>query len=239
MILSLLSLQGILLVSCEDDEATSQFNFWTDYDSEVVEAVDLALPSGTLWANCNVGANKPEDYGCYFAWGETTFKSKYDWATYKWSNGSYSSITKYNTLEYYGATDDLTELEANDDAASVLWSNEWQIPTYTQFEELIDFCDWEWKQLKDDENNDIKDIYGNKIFGYVVTGTNGNFIFLPAAGYGYDTSRWNLGTLGEYWTSTLNTERPNGSYFLQFNSSDIKFEDHNRCNGRSIRAVHP
>ncbi|MBP5380325.1 MAG: hypothetical protein J6Y39_01155 [Bacteroidaceae bacterium] len=103
---------------------------------------------------------------------------------------------------------------------------------------MIDYCDWEWKQLKDDEDNDIKDIYGNKIFGYVVTGANGNFIFLPAAGYSYDTSRWELGTLGEYWTSTLYAERPNGSYFLQFNRNDIKFEDHNRCNGRSIRAVH-
>ena len=93
------------------------------------EWVDLGLTSGTLWATCNVGATAPEDYGDYFAWGETEPKEDYSWSTYKWCNGSYKTQTKYCTNSKYGTVDDKTELEPEDDAAFVNWGSTWRMPT--------------------------------------------------------------------------------------------------------------
>ena len=81
------------------------------------EWVDLGLPSGTLWATCNVGANAPEEFGDYFAWGEIAPKDYYDWNTYKWCDNSGYSLTKYCTDSYYGTVDNKTELDPEDDAA--------------------------------------------------------------------------------------------------------------------------
>ena len=104
--------------------------------SDSHEWVDLGLPSGTLWATCNVGASKPEEYGVYFAWGETEPKSNYDWSTYKYYNGSPETMTKYCTNNDMGRVDNKTELEAMDDAATVNWGSNWQTPSKEQFEEL-------------------------------------------------------------------------------------------------------
>ncbi|MCQ2319676.1 MAG: hypothetical protein MJZ90_12290 [Bacteroidales bacterium] len=101
------------------------------------EYVDLGLPSGLLWATCNVGADSPEDYGDYFAWGETETKSDYDWDTYKWCNGSYNTLTKYNTKSSYGTVDNKTTLELSDDAARANWGGSWRMPTEAEFQELI------------------------------------------------------------------------------------------------------
>lgn len=134
------------------------------------EYVDLGLTSGTLWATCNVGALKPEEYGDYFAWGETTPKKNYTGGNYKWSdyNKGYGYI-KYNDA------DGKTELEHYDDAATVNWGSDWCIPSKEQYEELIDQCNWTYTTM-----NDVK--------GYLVSSkSNGNSIFLPAAGiYSYD-----------------------------------------------------
>ena len=100
--------------------------------AETHEWVDLGLPSGTLWATCNVGANSPEEYGDYFAWGETTTKSSYSWSTYKYCKGSSSTMTKYCTSSYYGTVDNKTELEPSDDAATANWGSEWQMPSLEQ-----------------------------------------------------------------------------------------------------------
>jgi hypothetical protein len=95
--------------------------------------VDLGLPSGTLWATCNIGANSPEEYGYYFAWGETEGyndgKTTFDWSTYKWCNGSYDSLTKYKYSSSYGTYDYKTELDLDDDAAYVNWGAEWCMPS--------------------------------------------------------------------------------------------------------------
>ena len=85
------------------------------------EYVDLGLPSGTMWATCNIGANYPEDYGDYYAWGETETKSNYDWSTYKWCKGSEDTLTKYCTDNDYGTVDNKTVLDPEDDAAHVKW----------------------------------------------------------------------------------------------------------------------
>lgn len=106
--------------------------------------VDLGLPSGTLWATCNVGASKPEDYGECFAWGETTGykngKTNFDWSTYKYCKASNSTLTKYcNNSDYGndGKTDSKKELDLSDDAAYVNWGADWRMPTEEQFKELI------------------------------------------------------------------------------------------------------
>ena len=101
--------------------------------SENHEYVDLGLPSGTLWATMNVGANSPEDYGDYFAWGETAPKSVYDWSTYKWCRGLVNTITKYcNSGGYNGFVDNKTELDPEDDAATANWGAEWRMPSFEQ-----------------------------------------------------------------------------------------------------------
>ena len=103
--------------------------------------VDLGLPSGTLWATCNVGADSPEDYGDYFAWGETQPKDTYDWSTYQYCNGSYNTLTKYSVeffdswyeqytnYGYNGFIDNLTTLLPEDDAATANWGADWRMPT--------------------------------------------------------------------------------------------------------------
>ena len=115
--------------------------------------VDLGLPSGTLWATCNVGADNPEEYGDFFAWGETEPKDVYDTSHYKFNKGS-GKMTKYCTISSFGSngmTDDLTELEPTDDAATANWGNDWQMPNKAQIEELLDpaFTTTEWTTLND------------------------------------------------------------------------------------------
>ena len=145
-------------------------------ESEEHEYVDLGLPSGTLWATCNIGANSPEEYGDYFAWGETTPKSTYDWSTYKWCNGSSTTMTKYCTQSEYGYngfTDNLTELQSADDAATANWGSDWQMPSLAQIQELCSSSNTttEWTQ--------VNGVNGRKI----TSKSNGNSIFLPAAGW--------------------------------------------------------
>lgn len=138
-------------------------------ENDEKEFVDLGLPSGLLWATKNVGANQPEDYGDYFAWAETTPKTMYDWSTYKYANGSDTSLTKYCTSSAYGIVDYLETLEEEDDAASVNWGLPWRTPTLSETQELINYCEWSFSNR-------------NGINGYEVTGPNGNSIFFPAAG---------------------------------------------------------
>ena len=133
------------------------------------EYVDLGLPSGLKWATCNVGATAPEEYGDYFAWGETETKATYDLSNYKWCNGTYESMTKYCTNSEYGIVDNKTTLELSDDAARVNWGGSWRMPTKAEQDELrnTDNCTWEWTTQ-------------NGVNGYKVTSKkNGNSIFLP------------------------------------------------------------
>mgnify|MGYP006988869724 CR=1 FL=1 len=156
-------------------------NFTTSASDETFdyEAVDLGLPSGTLWAKCNVGANTPTEYGDYFAWGETKPKTTYTWDTYIFG----SNPTKYNYV------DNIMTLEATDDAATMNWGDIWRMPTIDEMNELMDNCTWEWTTL-------------DHVNGYKVVGANGNSIFLPAAGYRNETLNA-AGIKGHYWTSTL------------------------------------
>ena len=196
--------------------------------------VDLDLPSGTLWATCNVGATSPEDYGDDFAWGETegykSGKSNFDWSTYKWCKGSETTMTKYcynSSYGYNGFTDNKTELDPEDDAAYVNWGSGWHMPSKAQFSELMNssYTTTEWTT----QNG----VNGRKI----TSKTNGNSIFLPAAGCRIDTSLYVAGSGGHYWSRTLSSDYPNCAWGLDFNSSVVRMYDGYRYYGRSIRPV--
>ena len=187
------------------------------------EYVDLGL--SVKWATMNVGAEIPEDYGDYFAWGETAPKEVYDRSTYKWCNGSKNTLTKYNTISSYGTVDNKTQLELSDDAASVNWGGSWRIPTNTEMTELREQCTWTW-------------ITQNGVNGYKVTSkSNGNSIFLPAAGYYYDNSSNRTRSYGYYWSSLLSMGNPDNAWFVYYDTDNKYGEDGNRYYGRSIRAV--
>ncbi|MBQ4474854.1 MAG: hypothetical protein II935_01545, partial [Bacteroidales bacterium] len=191
------------------------------------EYVDLGLPSGTKWATCNVGANSPEDYGDYFAWGETSTKNTYSWATYSLCNGSQNTLTKYCNNSSYGNngfTDALTTLEASDDAATANWGSAWRMPTKEEFDELKNNCTVTWTTQ-------------NGVNGRLFTGPNGNSIFLPAAGYRGDSSLFNAGSDGDYWSSSLGTDYPRRAWRLRFSSGDYYVNGYSRYCGLSVRPV--
>ena len=198
-----------------------------------VQAVDLGLPSGIKWASCNVGAEKPEDYGSYYAWGEFLPKADYSWATYKYANGTSwedPKLTKYcNNASYgdNGFTDNKTTMDPLDDAAHVNWSGNWRMPTDDEWTELRVQCTWTWTTQ-------------NGINGYRVTSkTNSNSIFLPAAGYRYDADLGNVGSYGYYWSSSLRENYPNYAWSLYFGSDFVGGDVNYRSRGQSVRPVCP
>ena len=198
-----------------------------------VQAVDLGLPSGIKWASCNVGAEKPEDYGNYYAWGEVLPKEDYSWATYKYANGTSwkdPKLTKYCTEADYGDngfTDNKTTLESEDDAAHVNWGGSWHMPTDAEWQELQDNCTWTWTTQ-------------NGINGYrVASKTNSNSIFLPTAGYRYDTILNGVGNYGNYWSSSLNEDYPDRAWSLVFRSGYVYRSNSDRLYGQSVRPVCP
>ena len=186
------------------------------------EYVDLGL--SVKWATCNVGANAPEEYGDYFAWGETTTKSAYDWSTYKWCNGSENTMTKYCTNSSYGIVDNKTTLELSDDAARANWGGSWRMPTDAEMTELREQCIWTWTTR-------------NGVNGYIVTAANGNSIFLPAAGLRFDNSLDYVGKTGCYWSSLLYTDEPFGAYYLAIVSTFTSGEYSYRSYGFTVRPV--
>jgi len=190
--------------------------------------VDLGLPSGTLWAYSNVGANSPTEYGNYYAWGETSTKETYDWTTYQYCNGSETTLTKYCFDESYGLdgyTDSITTLENDDDAASVNWGVGWRMPTDTEMEELYDNC------TKTRIEQDGKLVYK-------LTGPNGNSVVFPAAGYREEGNLELPGTLGLYWSSSVLQSEPDYATTIYVDyDDDFGMDPKQRCKGLSVRPV--
>ncbi|MCR5659885.1 MAG: DUF1566 domain-containing protein [Bacteroidales bacterium] len=188
--------------------------------------VDLGLPSGLLWATCNVGAESPEDYGDYFAWGETEPKDTYNWSIYQYCMGSQNTLTKYCSKAgygYNGFTDNLTMLLPEDDVATASWGNDWRMPTKEEFEELYNNTTVTWTTQ-------------NGVNGHLFTASNGNSLFLPAAGYRNESSL-GAGSYGGYWSSSLNTNYPNNAWGFYFSSGNYYMGYNYRDYGQSIRAV--
>lgn len=200
-----------------------------------VQAVDLGLPSGLKWASCNVGAEKPEDYGNYYAWGEVLPKEDYSWTTYKYANGAYDRLTKYcydspqagfdiSSFGENGFTDSKTILDPEDDAAYVNLGSNWRMPTDVEWTELREYCSWQWT-------------IQNGAKGYKVTSnTNGNSIFLPYTrfrGWMYSEDP------NYYWSSSIHDTDPFGAWCISIDSNYVWRENHvTRERGLCVRPVY-
>lgn len=212
-----------------------------------IEFIDLGLPSGTKWAKYNIGATNGNTaiswYGNYYSWAEInartvdynegTCQPPCNWNNCQYANGEYNKLTKYcpsdksNYWDGDGSPDDLINLEDSDNIAIQTLGGQWTIPTKEQLQELIDETDYEWI-------TDYQDISG--LNGYIFRG-NGQELFLPAAGYCYDSELKNVGNKGEYWSSSLNEDIPSNAWDLSFYSNDIDLNYYYRYNGFSIRPV--
>ena len=194
--------------------------------SATPEYVDLGL--SVKWADRNVGATKPEEYGDYFAWGETQPKSTYNWSTYKWCDGSETTLTKYNSNSSNGIVDNKRTLELDDDAARVNWGGSWRMPTDAELTELREQCTWTRTTQ-------------NGVYGYKVTSKKSGYtnksIFLPAAGFRSGSSLYDAGSCGSYWSSSLCTVYPDGAYYLDFRSDYVSRYYGDRYCGASVRPV--
>ena len=192
--------------------------------------VDLGLPSGLLWATCNVGATNPEDYGDYFAWGETQPKDYYDWSTYQYCMGSYNTLTKYcsnSSYGYNGFTDSLTTLLPEDDAATAIWGGNWRMPTKEEFEELYNNTTVSWTTQ-------------NGVDGRLFVAANGNTLFLPATGYRWNGELYYSGSRGNYWSSSLYTTTPAPDIACQLFftvNSNCGIDGDSRDGGQPVRPV--
>ncbi len=188
-------------------------------------AIDLGL--SVKWASCNVGATAPEEYGGYYAWGETEEKSDYSWDTYKYCNSTSTSMTKYCTSVAYGTVDNKTTLEASDDVATVKWGGSWRMPTKAEQDELRNNCTWQWTTL-------------NGVSGCRVTGPNGNSIFLPAAGCRLGAGVNSQGYSGYFWSSSLSSSNGYRAYYLRIESKNFDWSDkYDRYYGLTVRPVCP
>lgn len=219
-------LKAIYYVSKDDRiEFSDDFPFPDESDKDeptskipVGKAVDLGL--SVKWADMNIGAEKPEDYGWYLAWGETEPKEEYNWSAYFDTNDGGSTFSKYTISTK-------TTLDPEDDAAHVNWGGDWRMPTWAEQRELLDNCTWTWTTL-------------NGVNGHKVTSkVNGNSIFLPAAGGRDYGDLYGAGSSGYYWSSSHNPDRDYGAYGLYFGSGYWNWSNGSRYYGQSVRAVCP
>jgi len=188
----------------------------SEYESEIGDAIDLGLPSGTKWADRNVGALKPEDCGDYFAWGETAPKFDY--------TSSMTYAVGLSTLQSKSIIESKGNLTAKHDAATVNWGKGWHMPTLEQIKELRSKCEWTWTSR-------------SGVNGYLVTGPNGNSIFLPAAGCRDSVSLYGAGVYGNYWCSTANEKYSSYAYSLYFFCGNDSRHGSLRSYGFSVRPV--
>lgn len=201
------------------------------------ECIDLGL--SVKWATCNVGASKPEEAGCHYAWGELEEKDNYIVENYKfYESDDYHHINKYNSISFDGFIDDKMILDPEDDVAHVKWGGKWRMPTKAELEELCDSCTWNWTTL-------------NGVNGYMVTGKKLGYedhsIFLPAAGcIWYDRNGYE-GKCAYYSSSSLSTEEQEANWCLWFIDPDaqrfwkmaVSPDRLKRAVGQSVRPVCP
>lgn len=233
-------------------------SFTTKESTSPAGTVDLGIvmtrTDGTTyklyWAKSNLSdkglCTNPEDYGDYYAWGETepyyteghsqdspcsSWRSRtnpsitgYNWASYKWCNRTSTTLTKYNTNSSLGTVDNKTVLDSEDDVAHVKLGGKWRMPTDEEWTALRTQCTWTWTTQ-------------NGINGRLVTASNGNSIFLPAAGYRGNAGLGDAGSGGYYWSSSVNTDYSGHAYAVDFDSSDVGRYGSDRAYGRSVRPV--
>lgn len=195
------------------------------YRIDVPQAVNMGTVvngKNIKWASFNIGASSPEEYGgLYYAWGETEPKENFSsWSTYKFRTSSSGPFSKYNTI------DNKTVLEPEDDVASVKLGGKWRMPTYAEWTELMTKCTWTW----------TTNYNGTGVRGRIVTASNGNSIFLPAAG-GWYANLNGVGSYGCYWSSSLNTYYPNLACYVDFGDGCVSSDFRDRFHGMSVRPV--
>ncbi len=218
----------------EEREAKMQDNYVPDIEkykqetsAHIGKPIDLGL--SIMWADMNVGATKPEEAGYFFTWGDIeplTGTEAHSWYNYRWCRSSERKLRKYNTKEDRGTVDQHTTLLPEDDAACVYWQNDWRMPTKEEVDELLEKCQWEWTEQ-------------NGVEGTRITGPNGNSIFLPTTGCYNHTGFDMKGVKGYFWTSSIDPENPQNSYYLCFRKDAIANDLAGRMAGRTVRPVCP
>ncbi len=222
---------GFCTITCR---ATDGSGVYADCNITVkdYDYVDLGLPTGTLWAAYNVGANAPHERGAHFAWGETAPKQDYNWETYRYSGNTQNTLTKYCTNSAYGTVDNKTELLPEDDAATVNWGSNWQMPSRQQLEELLDTVN----------NTKIVTVEVEGVRCRMITSRrNGRSIYIPAAGARFPDRNdyYNDNITGYYWSRTLNTDEPYNAchFYFTYNSKRNWTSSYYRNSGLTVRAV--
>lgn len=192
--------------------------------------VDLGLPSGTLWATANVGADAPESYGHYIAWGETTPRSTYSWGNYELCEGYSNTLKRYCNDHDYGYADNIAALQPADDAATAAWGSEWCMPTREQFEELFD-----------NSHTATSTRVLNGVDGYVIKSRSNEVeIFLPAAGYMTGAKVEDEGLNATYWSAAVSTVYPDRAWASEATllpNASLKTSAAARYTGRPVRPV--
>ena len=190
--------------------------------------VDLGL--SVKWASHNLGATKPEETGLFYAWGETESKTYFDWSNYKWSNGSSSTLTKYNSQNSNGVVDGKRNLDLEDDVAYTELHGSWRIPSVEEFKELFNSanCSWTWTSV-------------NGVNGYLIcsklNGYTNNSIFLPVSGTWEQDQYTPFESRGFYGTSSLYNSDSSVSWQLDFYPGRVQYYCVSRAIGHCLRPV--
>lgn len=235
----------MLFSSCDViGNGDSSGEYGVDGKTPLPKAVDMGVKVNgktILWASCNLGASKPKEIGDYYAWGETTTKNHFDWNDYKfcseWEKYEYYDrefeyypvrLSKYNTDPRMGAVDRKIELDPEDDVVRVKLGGKWRMPSYEDYEALLEVCDVEW------------DIMGDVMCVVFISRITHNKIVFPSGGFQTgDFTRKTDELFGQFWLSTLYEDTPKEAWFMypDPNPLDSGWGYNNRCTGRNIRPV--
>ena len=244
----LMSLSFVAFASCSGSGSQSAVSVFKSGTEDGHDYVDLGLTSGTKWATCNIGADNPQDYGNYYAWGEVTTKENYNWSTYL--DGNISSRSDYGTDK--DALKGVTDIAGTQyDAAAANWGGKWRMPTKAQQDELRNQCYWVWTDNYNNSNVEGYIVYKAKNSddkGKKISKKNGTpsssyslsdaHIFLPAAGHRIGGDLHFAGHHGYCWSSSLDTDMPSNAWMVDFISNGyVNFDSDDRSWGLSVRAV--
>jgi hypothetical protein len=209
----------------EEEQSGEQTAYLTCPDANHPHMIDLGLPSGTKWACCNVGASTPEQYGNYYAWGETQPKSVYNQVTYSYFTGQDTDGDGWIEQNFSVVNIGSDIAGTSYDAATANWGAPWRMPSLTQIMELLENTTSAWTTQ-------------NGVSGRKFTGSNGGIIFLSAAGDRGNGELYFAGSSGYYWSSTLNESDPGRAYGLYFGSGYANcYSFDYRSRGQSVRPV--
>lgn len=188
--------------------------------------IDLGLPSGCLWATCNIGSSSPDDDGMFYSWGETETNCFYFWDSYKFCNGAVDTMTKYCLNPENGNVDNISSLLPEDDVATSIWGKDWRMPYVDEVEELVNHCVWKKTVIKD-----------NKSYMVGISKINGKRIIMPISGRYFRGDLDGEGVFCSYWSKTLLNDYSGSAYVLDIAREDVNTMYMARCCGLQVRPV--